>query len=332
MDDGRERDADLVLPLDSWRLREARAELTEGFPMPHQRVQFADTIEPLVQFIEETPRDEIIDRTLAKLREGVSTETMLMASALAVVRSSDLPPGHHGGPLHPLAGLYAITKLVGRLKGEDRFLPLLQHVALSNKHVHDPVTSPFSLLEFDPMDAGGARVSRTADLAADGAGDVADERDADDQRGEQVGVYLGARAEHRAEGRGYLALGRRVERHRGILAGRGAADQGDDERRLATARGLGLRHERRRDALRERVQVAGRDLGGDARPGQRLQEQLLLAAEVAHHQAVRDAGPPGDLPDGRARVAALVEDLARCLEDRRPRRFRVTPALGRRAV
>ncbi len=164
------------------------------------------------------------------------------------------------------------------------------------------------------------------------AGDVADERDADDQRGEQVGVYLGARAEHPAEGRGYLALGRRVERHRGILAGRGAADQGEDERRLATARGLGLRHKRRRDALRERVQVTGRDLGGDARPGQRLEEQLLLGAEVAHHQAVRDAGPPGDLPDGRARVAALVEDLARCLEDRRPRRFRVAPALGRRAV
>jgi hypothetical protein len=142
--------------------------------MPHQRVQFADTIEPLVQFIEETPRDEIIDRTLAKLRAGVSTETMLMASALAVVRSSDLPPGHHGGPLHPLAGLYAISKLVGRLEGEDRFLPVLQHVALSNKHVHDPVTSPFSLLDFDPMDAGGVRVSRTADLAADGGGDVAD--------------------------------------------------------------------------------------------------------------------------------------------------------------
>ncbi len=51
-----------------------------------------------------------------------------------------------------------------------------------------------------------------------GAGDVAGERDADDQRGEQVRVYLGARAEHPAEGRGYLALGRRVERHRGVLA------------------------------------------------------------------------------------------------------------------
>ena len=98
---------------------------------------------------------------------------MLTASALAVVRSADLPPGHHGGPLHPLAGLYAITKLVERLEGEDRFLPVLQHVALSNKHINDPVTAPFSLLEFAPMDAdGGAMISRPADLAADGGGDV----------------------------------------------------------------------------------------------------------------------------------------------------------------
>src|SRR5215469_18800436 len=140
-------------------------------PMP-QRVQYPETIEPLVQFIEDTAPTEILDRTLEKLRDGVAPETMLMASALAVVRSADLPPGHHGGPLHPLAGLHAITKLVGRLDGEDRFLPILQHVALSNKHIHDPVTSPFSLLEFTPLDPDGAEVSRTADLAADGGGEA----------------------------------------------------------------------------------------------------------------------------------------------------------------
>ncbi len=123
-----------------------------------QRVQFPDSIEPLVQFIEETPRAEILDRTLEKLRAGVPVRTMLTASALAVTRSSDLPPGHHGGPLHPLAGLYAISKLVERLEGEERFLPVLQHVALSNKHIHDPVTGPFSLLEFAAMDARRQRV------------------------------------------------------------------------------------------------------------------------------------------------------------------------------
>src|SRR5882757_4184942 len=64
------------------------------FTMPN-RIQFPATIEPLVQFIEETPPAEVLDRTLAKLRAGVPAQTMLTASALAVARSSDLPPGHH---------------------------------------------------------------------------------------------------------------------------------------------------------------------------------------------------------------------------------------------
>ena len=83
----------------------------------HQRIQYPESIEPLVQFIEQTPPAEILDRTLEKLRAGISTQTMLTASALAVVRSSDLPPGHHGGPLHPLAGLHAITHLSNHFEG-----------------------------------------------------------------------------------------------------------------------------------------------------------------------------------------------------------------------
>jgi hypothetical protein len=138
----------------------------------HARVQYPESIEPLVQFIEQTPPAQIVDRTLEKLRAGIDPRTMLMASALAVVRSSDLPPGHHGGPLHPLAGLHAISHLSGHFEGEERFLPILQHVALSNKHINDPVTGPFTLLEFAPLDPNGAMVSRTADLAADGSGDV----------------------------------------------------------------------------------------------------------------------------------------------------------------
>jgi len=78
-------------------------------PTP-SRVVYPDTIEPLVQFIEDTPPAEILDRALEKLRAGVATGTMLTASALAVTRSTEMPPGHHGGPLHPLAGLYAVSK------------------------------------------------------------------------------------------------------------------------------------------------------------------------------------------------------------------------------
>jgi hypothetical protein len=131
-----------------------------------QRVQFSDAIEPLVQFIEDTPPDEILDRTLDKLRAGVPTQTMLTASALAVTRSTDLPPGHHGGPLHPLVGLHAVSQLVGRLEGEERFLPIMQHVALSNKHIHHPAMGPYALLEFAPEDAGGVEATKAAFLAA----------------------------------------------------------------------------------------------------------------------------------------------------------------------
>jgi hypothetical protein len=137
-----------------------------------QRVRYDDAIEPLVQFVEETPRSEIVAKTLEKLRGGIDAKTMLTASALAVARSSDLPPGHHGGPLHPMAGLYGVYNLVQRLDqtSEDRFLPIIQHVALSNKHIHDPVTSPFQLLEFAPLDAAGGAVTQAEYLAGDGTG------------------------------------------------------------------------------------------------------------------------------------------------------------------
>ena len=139
-------------------------------PMP-QRIQYSDTIEPLVQFIEETPPGEILDRTLDKLRAGVPTQTMLTASALAVIRSTEMPPGHHGGPLHPMAGLYAVSTLVERLEGEQRFVPVLQHVALVNKHIHHPAMGPYSLLAFEPEDAGGVEKTKAAFLTAVGRGE-----------------------------------------------------------------------------------------------------------------------------------------------------------------
>lgn len=130
------------------------------------RVQFSDEIEPLVQFIEETPPQDILDHTLAKLRAGIPYKAMLTASALAVTRSSDLPPGHHGGPLHPLVGLHAVHHLVERLESENRFLPVLQHVALSNKHIHHPGMGPYMLPAFEPVDAGGVEATKEAFFAA----------------------------------------------------------------------------------------------------------------------------------------------------------------------
>ena len=101
-----------------------------------------------------------LDRALEKLRAGVPTETMLTASALAVTRSTEMPPGHHGGPLHPLAGLYAVSKTVERLEGEQRFVPVLQHVALTNKHINHPAMGPYQLLDFAAEDAGGFEAAK----------------------------------------------------------------------------------------------------------------------------------------------------------------------------
>ena len=116
-----------------------------------QRVAYPTHIEPLVQFVEETAPDRIVTATRDKLAAGTPVKEMLLASALAVVRSSDLPPGHHGGPLHPLAGLHAVRHIAARLPGEHAWLPVIQNVAVANKHIHSPAMGPFVLAEAQPV-------------------------------------------------------------------------------------------------------------------------------------------------------------------------------------
>src|SRR2546423_10456531 len=96
---------------------------------------------------------------------------MLTVAALAITPKTETRPGHPGGPLHPLAGLYAVSKTVERLEGEERFLPVLQHVALTNKHIHHPAMGPYALPEFEPEDAGGVEAAKEASLKAVGRGE-----------------------------------------------------------------------------------------------------------------------------------------------------------------
>ena len=92
-------------------------------------VQYPDTIEPQVQFIEETAPEDIVEKTIEKLHAGVSIKEMCTASALAVVRSSEMPFfvngqwGHHGGHMHPVSGIHAVKEISSRLSGDNRFLP-----------------------------------------------------------------------------------------------------------------------------------------------------------------------------------------------------------------
>jgi hypothetical protein len=93
-------------------------------------VTYPEHLEPLVRFIEETDPERIIAATHEKLQASTPVKELLLGSALAVIRSSDLPPGHHGGPLHPLAGIHAVRHTAARLPGEYAALPVIQHVAL----------------------------------------------------------------------------------------------------------------------------------------------------------------------------------------------------------
>ena len=117
----------------------------------HTPVTYPDHIEPLVRFVEETTPENIVAHTYDKLHSGTSVKEMLLASALAVVRSSDLPPGHHGGPLHPLSGQHAVHNISSRLSGEYAFMPVVQNVALSNKHIHSMSMGPYILAAAEPV-------------------------------------------------------------------------------------------------------------------------------------------------------------------------------------
>ncbi len=112
---------------------------------------YPDHIEPLVQFVEETTPEHIVARTHDRLAGGTPVRDMLLASALAVVRSSDLPPGHHGGPLHPLAGIHAVRNISARLPGEYAHMPVIQNVAVANKHIHSPAMGPYILADARPV-------------------------------------------------------------------------------------------------------------------------------------------------------------------------------------
>src|SRR5256886_5231360 len=114
-------------------------------------VAYPEPIEPLVRFVEETAPEHIVARTHDRLAAGTPVRDMLLASALAVVRSSDLPPGHHGGPLHPPSGLHAVRHIAARLPREYARPPVIQNVAVANKHIHSPAIGPFILAAAQPV-------------------------------------------------------------------------------------------------------------------------------------------------------------------------------------
>lgn len=130
-------------------------------------VQFCPEVESLVRFVEESEPERIVEGTLEKLRSGITAQQMITASALAIVRSTELPANHHGGPLHPVCGVRAVSNTSKRLPGELAYLPVLQHTALCNNHTHSPQMGPFLMAEIESMegsvgDVGSYHVSDEA--------------------------------------------------------------------------------------------------------------------------------------------------------------------------
>jgi hypothetical protein len=121
--------------------------------MVTQLVRVPAPLESLVYFVEETDPAEMLSATVAKLQSGVSSRDLLAAAAVAVARSTDLPPGHHGGPVHPIAGIHAVYHLSERLTGDLHFVPIVQNVMLANKHIHHPAMGPFLMPEMQPLAA-----------------------------------------------------------------------------------------------------------------------------------------------------------------------------------
>lgn len=114
-------------------------------------LEFPAPMESLVRFVEETPGSDILPQTLKKLRSGTSAKELLTASSLAIVRSTELPPQHHGGPVHPICGVRAVYEIAQRLPGELSYLPVLQHVTLTNNHVSSPLMGPYVMPAMAPI-------------------------------------------------------------------------------------------------------------------------------------------------------------------------------------
>ena len=118
-------------------------------------VEFEEPAASLVRLVETTDPEEMIKVTVQHLRDGTATDDMLTAAGLAVSCCTELPPGHHGGPVHPVSGLFAARGLANRLSGEQAFVPTVQSVALANTHIHTDYMGPGSMPVLDVSSLAG---------------------------------------------------------------------------------------------------------------------------------------------------------------------------------
>jgi len=119
-----------------------------------QFVTFEPEMERLVRFVEDTPTERIATESLRLLRNGEPPMRLATAAVLAVSRSTEVGAYHHGGPVHPVSGLHAVLELAGRAPKALRPVPIVQSVALANRHVQSPSMGPAAMCVLQPMPGG----------------------------------------------------------------------------------------------------------------------------------------------------------------------------------
>ena len=129
-------------------------------------LEFDRATEAAVRFVEDTEPAAIVAATVARLRAGETPESLVRAGALAVTRSTELPADHHGGPVHPIAGLHAVLSLAGRLSGDRALVPAIQSVALANLHIHSPEMGPSLMGDLDGCDGEASAQDLAAQIGA----------------------------------------------------------------------------------------------------------------------------------------------------------------------
>lgn len=96
----------------------------EDVQVPPEMVRFHPEIEPLVRLLEETPRDQIVDRVLDEIRAGRTYQQLLAALLLAGIRNVQPRPSV-GFKFHCVLVVYSAHQASMAAKDEGRWLPLL---------------------------------------------------------------------------------------------------------------------------------------------------------------------------------------------------------------
>ncbi|MCC9600788.1 hypothetical protein LOC67_09445 [Stieleria sp. JC731] len=96
----------------------------EDLSVDADRVQFSSEIEPLVQMLETTTREKIIDRVFAEIHQGTSYRDLLAALLLAGIRNVQPRPAV-GFKFHSVLVVHSAHQAALAARDEHRWTPLL---------------------------------------------------------------------------------------------------------------------------------------------------------------------------------------------------------------